>query len=99
MRPNDADEFPGRDYFGLLPESWEVALAAGYQVVGASRVCTFQELVVVGVLRYPKCTLWVNALRAVLDELEKLLPKPPADFEFPACQNFLVFHQNSFRDV
>jgi hypothetical protein len=38
VRSDDSDEVAGRDDLGLLPESWGVALVAGYQVVGAGRV-------------------------------------------------------------
>src|SRR5882724_4376112 len=52
VRGYDADEFAGCDYLGLLPELWKMALVAGDQIVGASGVGTFQELVVVGIARY-----------------------------------------------
>ena len=49
MRPYDTDKFAGADDFGFLPELWEVALIAGYQVVRAGRVGAFKENVIGGV--------------------------------------------------
>src|SRR5882762_748351 len=69
VRSNDADELAGRDHLGLLPELWKMPLVAGYQVVDASRVGAFQELVVVGILRNLERTRGVNELRMVLYEL------------------------------
>jgi len=92
----DADEFAGRDYLGLLPELWEMALVAGDQVVGAGGVGTFQEFVVVGILRYLKRTGRGHDLRMVLDELEEVLPKASTDIEFRTRQDFPVFRENGF---
>src|SRR5258708_8286403 len=74
-------------------------LVAGYQVVNASRVRAFQELVVVGILRNLERTRGVNELRMVSYELEQLLPKASADLEFRARENLPVFRENGFADV
>jgi hypothetical protein len=51
MRPDDADEFAGRDDFGFLPELWQMALIAGDQVVRASGIGAFERNVIGGVGR------------------------------------------------
>src|SRR6266478_3204157 len=88
VRGYDADEFAGGDYFGLLPELWKMALVAGYQVVSAGSVSTFQELVVVRILCDLKRTRRFGELCMVLYELKKLLLKAFADFEFSTREDF-----------
>jgi len=99
VRGDDAGEFAGRDDLGLLPELWKVPLVTGYEVIGAGRVGAFQELVVVGVLRNLERMSRANELRTVLDELEELLPKASADFEFGAREDFPIFRENGWGDI
>lgn len=80
----DADEFAGRNYFCLLPELGKMPLVASDQVIGASSIGAFQELVVVGILRDLKRSRRMHELRMILYELEKLPAKAPADAKFPA---------------
>lgn len=82
VRGNDADEFAGRDYLRILPELWKMPCVAGDQVVGAGGVGAFEEAVVVAIRRNVERTRRVNQLRAVPYELEELLPKAEADFQF-----------------
>src|SRR5258705_8556300 len=99
VRGYDADEFAGRDYLGLLPELWKMALVAGDQVVGTGNVGAFQEFVVGGILCYLKRTRRADELRMVFDELEELLLKAFADLEFRAREDFPVFLENGFGYV
>jgi len=98
VRGHDADEFARRDYLGLLPELWKMPLVAGYQIVDASRVRAFQELVVVGILRNMERARGVNELRTVLYHLKELSPKASADLELRARENLPVFRKNGFAD-
>ncbi len=84
MRPDDADEFPGRDDFGFLPELWEMALIAGDQVVRAGGICAFEENVIGGVGRDLKRTGRRDEMSPVFEELKKLMPEPFANMEFRA---------------
>jgi hypothetical protein len=99
VRCDDADEFAGSDYFGLLPELWKMSLVSGYQVVGPRGVGAFKKFVVVRIFRDLERTRSGNDLRMVLYELEELLPKAPADFEFQARENLTVFRENGFGDI
>ena len=49
MRRGKSNEFSGRDDLGLLPESREMLLIAGDQIVRAGSIGTFKEHIVVGV--------------------------------------------------
>jgi len=99
VRGHDGDEFAGSDYFGLLPERWEMTLVAGYQIIGAGCVCAFKELIIVGVFCNLKRTRGSNELRMILYELEELLPEAPADLEFRARKHLTVFRENGFADI
>jgi hypothetical protein len=61
VRRYDADKVAGRDYLGLFPEFWEMPLVAGYQVIGAGGIRTFQELVIVWI--YGWCGFYANLTR------------------------------------
>jgi hypothetical protein len=99
VRGYDADEFAGCDDLGLLPELWKMPLVTGDEVIGAGRVGTFQELVVVRILRNLERMCRANQLRTVLYELKKLLPKASADFEFGTREDFPVFRENGWGDI
>lgn len=99
VRCHDADEFARRNNLRLFPEPWKMALVACEQVVGAGGVGTLQELVILGILRYPQRPCGVNEARSVLNELEELLLKAFRDFEFRSCQDFAVFGKDGIADV
>ena len=74
-------------------------LVTGHQVIGASSVGAFHELVVVGVRRHVQWARWLNGMGTSLNELQELLPDAPADLELRASQNIAVFGEDRFGDV
>ena len=51
MRGDQADKLSRCDDLGIFPESWEMPLVAGNQVVGARRVRALQKLVIFRIAR------------------------------------------------
>ncbi len=64
------------------------------QVIGAGRIGTFQEPIVIGIARHFKTPRRYDQVTSVSDELEQLPAQTLADFEFRAGENFGVFLEN-----
>jgi hypothetical protein len=62
MRGYDVDELARRDNLGTLPELREMSLVAGHQIVRASRVRTFQKLIIVGIFRHIQRSAYSNRM-------------------------------------
>jgi hypothetical protein len=73
--------------------------AARDEVIGAGRIGTFQEPIVIGIARHFKTPGRYDQVTSVFDELEKLLPESLADFEFRAGKDFGIFLKNRLGDV
>jgi hypothetical protein len=69
------------------------------QVVGPSSIRTFHALVVVGIFRNLQDTHGFDQVRAFRQQLEELLPKSFADFEFWPRENFAVLRKNGVCDI
>ena len=70
---------------------------AGDEVIGSGSLGALEELVVVRIGSSPYDPSWCNDVALAPDQLEQLLAKPLADFEFRAGQNQLVFREDSLR--
>jgi hypothetical protein len=99
VRSNDADEFAGRNDLGILPELGKMLCVARDQVVGPSSIRALHELVVVGIFRNLQDTHGFDQVRAFRQQLEELLPKSFADFEFWPRENFAVLRKNGVSDI
>jgi hypothetical protein len=99
MRRHDADELAGGDHLGFLPEFRKMPLIVGHQVVGAGSIGALQELVIAGVFRDPERARGADELSMILDELEKLLPEAPADFENRAREHVPIFRNDGVGNV
>ena len=95
MRSYDVDEFVRRDNLGSLPELWEMSLVASHQIVRASRVGTFQEFIIVGVLCDLQRSSNGDRMRTVPDKLKKLLLESSADSQLWPRQHGAIFGENS----
>ena len=65
MRGDEADKLSRCDDLGIFPESWEVPLVAGNQVVRAGRVRALQKLVIFWIARDFQLVSRVNHLYPV----------------------------------
>jgi hypothetical protein len=74
-------------------------LVAGDQIVGASRVGTFQEFIVVGIFRHLQRAGNSDGMRAIPDEVKKLPPESLTDSQLRARQYRAIFCENSVRGV
>ena len=84
MRGGKANKFPCRYDLGPLPESREMPLIAGNQVVSARRIGAFEKHIVIGVTGHFKATGGSHDMAVILDELQQLLTKPLADMQLRA---------------
>jgi hypothetical protein len=99
VRGNDADEFAGRNDLGILPEPGKMLRVARDQVVGPGSIRALHELVVAGIVRNLQDAHGFDQVRAVRQQLEELLPKSFADFEFWPRENFAVLRKNGVSDI
>jgi hypothetical protein len=93
MRRSQADKLPRRYDLGFLPESREMPLIAGNQVVRARRIGAFDKHIVVRVAGDFKAARRTDNITVVLDELQQLLANPFADIQLWTRQHSRVFLQ------
>ena len=79
VRRHKPDKLTRRYDLGFLPESRKMPQIARDQVVGAGRIGTFQEPIVIGIARHFKTPRRYDQVTSVFDELEQLPPQTPAD--------------------
>src|SRR5260370_23389150 len=94
MRVDDIDELEGRDDLGFLPEFWKMALVAGYEIVSASGIGTFEKDIVARINGDLKRLRGRNEASAVLNELNGLKAQPLPNAEFRARQHCPVFQKD-----
>lgn len=94
MRGDDIDELAGRDDLGFLPEFWKMALVAGYKIVSAGGIGTFEKDVVARIKGDLKRLQGRNKVSAVLNELKELKAGTFSNTEFRARQDCPVFQKN-----
>jgi len=82
VRRHKPDKLTRRYDLVFLPESRKMPQVARDEVIGAGRIGTFQEPIVIGIARHFKTPGRYDQVTSVFDELEKLLPESLADFEF-----------------
>src|SRR5260370_26384605 len=99
MRGDDIDELAGRDDLGFLPEFWKMAVVAGYEIVSAGGIGTFEKDIVAGIMGDLKRLRGRNKVSAVLNELKQLKGEPFPNTEFRARQDCPVFHKDRSAHV
>ena len=99
MRGDDIDELAGRDDLGFLPEFWKMALVAGYEIVSAGGIGTFEKDIVARINGDLKRLRGRNKVSAVLNELKELKAEPFPNAEFRARQDCPVFQKDRRRQV
>src|SRR5260370_42342328 len=76
MRGDDIDELAGRDDLGFLPEFWKMALVAGYKIIRAGGIGTFEKDIVARINGDLKRLRGRNKVSAALNELKELNAEP-----------------------
>src|SRR5260370_17199318 len=99
MRGDDIDELAGRDDLGFLPEFWKMALVAGYEIVSAGGIGTFEKDIVARINGNLKRLRGRNKVSAVLNELKELKAEPFPNAEFRAPHDCPVFQKDRRRHV
>jgi hypothetical protein len=99
MGSHDADKLACRYHLGALPEPREMPLVAGDQIVSASRLCAFQEFIIIGVYRHLQLAGNLYWIQAVPEQLKKLALEPFADLQLPTRQHHTIFRPNGVRHV
>ncbi len=94
MRGVDIDELAGRDDLGFRPEFWKMALVAGYEIVSAGGIGTFEKDIVARINGDLKRLRGRNKVSAVLNELKELKAEPFPNAEFRARQDCPVFQKD-----
>ena len=99
MRRNQADKVTGRDDLRILPEGRKVLTITGDQKVGASRVGTLDEDVVIRIARHLDLARRNDQMAVVLEELKELQPQPSPNGQFRTGQHIRVFFENRCGNV
>src|ERR1035438_3205049 len=99
MRGGKANKFPCRYDLGPLPESREMPLIAGNQVVSARRIGAFEKHIVIGVTGDFKAARRADNIAVVSDELQQLLANPFADIQLWTREHVGVFLQDGAGHV
>jgi hypothetical protein len=94
MRRYQADEFSRRYHLGFLPKPGEMLLISGDQVVRPSCVGTFEEYVVVGIARNFQTMSRSHDVTVILNELQQLEAKAPANPQLKAGEHVAVLLQD-----
>jgi len=94
MRGDDIDELAGRDDLGFLPEFWKMALVAGYKIIRAGGIGTFEKDIVARINGDLKRLRGRNKVSAALNELKELNAEPFPNAEFRARQDCPVFQKD-----
>src|SRR5271157_3561533 len=99
MRRGKANKLSGRYDFGFLPESREMPLVAGHQIVSTGSIGTLQEYIVIGVTCHFKASRRGHDITVVLDKLHQLLAKAFANLQFWTGKNVGVFLHDGARYI
>ena len=99
MRRSQADKLSCRYDLGFLPESREMPLIAGNQVVRARRIGAFEKHIVIGVRRDFKSAGGRHGMAVILDELQQLLANPFANNQLWTREHIRILFQNGLRHV
>jgi hypothetical protein len=94
VRRRKADELAGGDDLGLLPESREMALVAGDEIIRASSIGALKKYVVIRVGGDSKSTIWNDEMGALANVLKELPAKSFANLELRPRQGALAFAEN-----
>src|SRR5260370_8098957 len=94
MRGDDIDELAGRDDLGFLPEFWKMALVAGYEIVSAGGIGTFEKDIVARINGDLKRLRGRNKVSAALNELKELKANPFPNAEFRTRQHCPSFQKH-----
>src|ERR1700691_2179126 len=99
MRRSQADKLPRCYDLGFLPESREMPLIAGNQVVRARRIGAFEKHIVIGVSADFKAAGGRHGTAVILDEPQQLLANAFSDSQLWTREHIRIFLQNGMRHV
>lgn len=99
MRRGKANKFARGYNLGFLPESGEMLLVAGYQIVSFGGISAFEKPIVIRLAGDFEAAGRGDDIAVAPGELQQLLAYPFANAQLLACEHIPIFLQNGPRNI